>query len=88
MGGDEAFHVTAAIGVRLRRLARQHQFDDVQDVPGNLYVSHIASVMKRHKKFVFEPASIPANWNNDLRSSRGFNSTNVVFIRQTRHDTS
>ena len=57
-------------------------------MPANFQISHVTGVMEGDKKLVLEPARISAYWNGDLRSSLALRSANVVFIRQTRHDTS
>ncbi|GEM_PF-4154028 len=88
MGGDETFHVAATVGVGLSGFPRQHHFQNLQYMPADFQVSHVTGVVKRDKKLVLEPARIAAYWNGDLRSSLALRSANVVFIRQTRHDTS
>lgn len=57
-------------------------------MPGNLYVCDIAGMMKGNEKLVLEPASVAANWNSGLRSSLTLCPADVVFSRQTRHETS
>ena len=88
MGGDETFHVAASIGIRLSRFARQHQFQDLQYVPPDFDVRHVAGMVERDEKLVLEPPCITADRNSDLRSSQILRSASVVFSWQTRHDTS
>lgn len=57
-------------------------------MPADLQVGHVTGVMKGDKKFVLKPARIPAHRDSDLRSRLALRSANVVFIGQTRHDTS
>ncbi len=70
MSGDEAFDIPSAVGIGLGRLARQHQFEHLQNVTGHLDIGDVAGMMEGDEQFVFEPARMSSNGEAGLRTRK------------------
>jgi len=77
---DQAFYVAAAVGVRLDRPPRQHQFEDAQHLPGDLDIVDVARMVERDQQLVLEPARVSSSGRAGARQCRAGLALGVVRI--------
>ncbi len=66
MGGDETLDAAAAVAIDVGRAPGQHDFEDIQEVLGDLQVGRVAGVVECDQDLVRQPARMP--WQAGRRS--------------------
>ena len=52
MGGDQAIDAFSPVGIWRNGAARQHRFENMQELFSDLVISLVASVVKRQENFI------------------------------------
>ena len=58
MRGDQTLHVLPARPIRCERLARQHHFQNAQQLVGNLKIPLVACLVERDEDLVRQPTRV------------------------------